>query len=341
MKKKDKIERSMLALALEFLHLTFKAGAEQSMYCMMHNHAAVSFNSVIAAGTTIEEDLQACPHTALMLAAIQRCPGRYIITQLSPEKLQVRSEEFQAYIPCALPETLSWPIPDAALVPVDDRLTEALRKLAPLLSADGETVLEQSIQINAGSCLATNRSVVAETWHGFDLPNGLLVPKAVVTALHKTTKKLVAFGCSERTITFHFEDASWIRTQLFQDRWPDVKAMLNTSTVTRPVPPDLFKAAKTVAVFSADDKVYVKDGLISSHPFTAVQEGSVLKLPVGGEHQERIYRIKDLTFASHHATEWDETQRQAGTYFVGEMIRGLIWHEVPHDISQEDDDIPF
>lgn len=336
---KKKIE-SPLIQALRFLHLTWKAGEEQAMYCMMYDGKARSFNSVIAAQTPIEEDLYACPHTALMLAAILRCGDRYAITQLSPTKLLVRSDDFQAYVPCVSPDALSWPLPDVPVAAVDDRLTEALRKVAPLLSTKGETLIEQSIQLNAGSCLATNRSVILEAWHGFDLPSGLLLPKSIVIAIHKAGKHLSRFGYSANTCTFYFDDGTWLRTQLFQEKWPDIQRHLNAQTCTRPVPPELFEAAKKVSPFSGNGAVYVKDGLISSHPFDAKEEGSALKLPIGSQHQERSYRASDLSLISKHVTMWDETMRVDGTYFTGKDIRGLIHHQVPNGII-EDADIPF
>lgn len=336
---KKKIE-SPLIQALRFLLLTWKAGEDQAMYCMMHANEAVSFNSILAAGADIDEDLYACPHTALMLAAILRCGDRYAITQLSPTKLLVRSDDFQAYVPCVAPDALSWPLPDVPVVAIDDRLTEALRKVAPLLSATGETLIEQSIQLNAGSCLATNRSVILEAWHGFDLPSGLLLPKSIVTAIHKAGKHLRAFGFSSVSATFHFDDATWLRTQLFQEKWPDIQKHLNAQTCTRPVPSELFEAAKKVSPFSGNGAVYVKNGLISSHPFDAKEEGSALKLPIGSQHQERSYRATDLSLIAKHALNWDETMRADGTYFTGNGIRGLIHHQVPNGII-EDDDIPF
>jgi hypothetical protein len=343
-KKQTAIERSKLVQALEFLCLTWRATNDQTMYCTMSNFQAVSFNSVIAAGIAIDCDLEACPHSDLLLTALLRCADRYTITQLSPEKLLVRSEgpeEFQAYIPCLRPETLSRAVPDAAIVEIDDHLIEALLKVVPLVSATAETVVECSVQLNNGSCLATNRTVIMEAWHGLNLPNGLLLPKQAVAAIRHADKPLKAFGYSPHTATFYFADGSWLRTQLFDTVWPNVKSQLDSLAATRPVPPELFKAAKKVAAFSIDGFVYIKDGLISSHPFTVKEEGSVLRIPIGSPHQERVYSIKNLALVAKHVIGWNETARVDGTYFTGESLRGLISHQVPHEVYEAEDDIPF
>lgn len=331
MAKKPKLVKTQLVQALDLLSLTFKAGEDQAMYAMMRDNKATSFNSIIALGTTIEEDLAICPHIGLLSAALDHCgQDNYSITQLSQEKLLVRTDDFQAYIPCLNPIALSWPVPDQLIAPLNDRLLPALKKVAVLASTKAETVVEASIQLNSGSVLATNRSVIMEAWHGVDLPDGLLLPKVAVAVLNKADKVLVGFGYSPVTATFYFEDGSWMRTQLFQDRWPPVQQHLNSNThgsVLRPVPPDLFKAAAKVAAFSSDGFVYIKDGLVSSHPFDHKEEGSELKLPIGSEHAERRYAIKNLSLIAKHVVQWDEYYQDNGTMFVGENLRGVINHD--------------
>ncbi len=342
---KKKPPKSKLIQALEFLRLMGRVIDDRGTYGMFESHTAIAFNGIVAAGTTIEEELNCCPQLSLLQEALEQSGARYVITQLSPEKLLVRSEgdqEFQAYIPCLLRTGLPAVIPDALAVPIDDRLIVALRKCVPLLNPLAETVLEMSIQLNAGSCLATNRAVLVEAWHGLDLPSGLLLPKNIVVAIHKSKKHLKGFGCSKETATFYFEDDTWLRTQLFQDRWPvQVTSYLNSSDHNvRKVPPQLFDAANKVAPFSSGH-VFIKDGLISSHPFDVIQEGSSLKLPIGSEHKERYYSIDNLDFVSPFAEWWDEDARPDATYFVGKEVRGLIAHQIPQHSGVTDDDIPF
>lgn len=340
MAKKKLVVKPKLVQALEFLCLT------KADYCLMDQRIARAFDSILAAGTHIEEDLSCNPQPSLLLLAILRCADEYAITQLSPSKLLVRSADFQAYIPCDISNLLSWPIPDAPVTAIDDRLIEAMRKVAPLVSTTGDTVVECSVQLNSGSVIATNLMVILEAWHGIDLPSGLLIPKVAINAIHKSGKHLASFGYSPKTATFYFTDDTWLRTQLYQEKWPDVASFLNIELNTRPVPPDLFKAAKKVAPFSVTQKVYIKDSLISSHPLDAKEEGA-LQLPIGAnEHGERIYGSRNLALVAPHATLWDEYARPDATAFLGDNIRGVISHEEfpsnqPIVTSFLDDDIPF
>lgn len=347
MAKRKIDDRSQLAKALDFLSLTFKAGEDQGLYAMIGNHEARSFNSIIAAGTTVEEDLQACPQIDLMAAAVAQCGHEYVITQMSDSKLCVRSGDFRAFVPCLDPSRLSWPIPDAEIAPIDDSLLVALKKVAPLLSATGQTLIEQSIQLNGGSCLSTNRTVVLEAWHGFDLPDGILLPKAIVTGLNKAKKTLRGFGVSDKTATFYFDDDTWLRSQRFQGKWPEIKAHLMRGPVPPlPVPPQLFECVEKIAPFSPDGFIHIKQGMMSSHDDETEQLGSALRLPIGSEHATRSYRVDDLKRIASHVLTWDEHFKEDGTYFEGSGIRGLIYHRSERDVNSgigptDDEEIPF
>lgn len=339
--RKSKEQLSQLAAALAFVSVTYNLKTDQAQYCLMENHSVRTFNSIIAAGTRIEEDLYACPHAELMLAAILRCGPEYVITQLSPEKLVVRSGDFQAYIPCFDPLALSWPIPDLPTTPIGDGLLTALKKVAILVSTQADTVLECAIQLNAGTCIATDRRVILEAWHGYELPDGMLLPKVAIQALNKVKKPLASFGASPITATFYFNDQSWIKTRLYQDRWPNVQDQFRVPVNPRPVPPYLFSAARKVAPFSLTGAVHVQDEMVSSHRFDVKEEGSSLKLPIGSKHAHRIYDIGSLDIVAKFANLWDEHAHKTGTYFEGEKIRGLLFHQAPALETADDDDIPF
>lgn len=333
---KQKVDtRTALAKALDFLRLT------SADYCVISNGRAMANDRIVAAAIGVDEDLEACPHLETMYQAILRAGESYIISQLSPIKLLVRSEDFQAYVPCLPLADAPQATPDARQADIDNRLIDALLKVLPLVSTVAETVLERSVQLNSGMCQATDRHIILQAWHGLDLPNGLLLPKHGIQAINGADKDLVGFGYSGNTATIYFDDSSWIRTQLFQEKWPEViSSIFSKSAFFRPreVPAQLFESAAKVAVFSVDEKVYIKDEHISSHPFDAKEEGGSLNLPIGSYHAERIYNFADLKKIKKHAELWDEKAAPTATYFQGDSIRGMVTHEIP---ASEDDDIPF
>jgi hypothetical protein len=347
MTKGKKPEVSSFEKALDFLALTYKAGEDQSTYAFMEMGSAVTFNLTVGLGSPIDVDLAACPHIDLLRTAIQRCGQTFAITQLAVNKLLVRANDFHAYIPCVVPGNLVWPSPDAMIAPLNDDFLEALNKVAPMADTKAETVLECAIQLYDGSVLATNRSVVIEAWHGNPTPEGLLLPKVAAVLLRRAKKHLQGFGFSPTTMTFHFTDGCWLRSQLYQDRLPNIKRHIEGASQDHlhDIPYDFFPAVDKVAPFSASGNVWVEQNLVSSHPFDAKEEGSGLALEFSGEgHAYRVYGASDLHLIRKIATKWDEHARDDGTLFFGEKVRGMIWHGKKREgtaPSADDNDIPF
>lgn len=345
--KKVAPKKSSLEQALDFLSLAYKAGETQSTYCFMELGTAICFNMIIGVGTRIEEDIAACPHVGLLRSALDRCGTEYVITQLSTEKLLVRSGEFHAYIPCLEAAALAWCQPDAALAPLDDRFREALEKVAGLAVTKADSVLECSIQLNAGSVIATNRRVILEAWHGIDFPDGLLMPKVAFAKLNKVKKRLQSFGFSPTSLTLYFEDGSWLFTKLFQDKWPaNVKEHLSIDNQSHPIDESFFAAVKKVLPFSSSGAIWVEGNMVSSHPPFVKEEGSGLSLPFDGlQFEPRTYVGSDLLFVSHYATKWDANARNDGTSFFGNNLRGIIHHGnfsiIDPTGPTDDEDIPF
>lgn len=353
MVKKSKIVKSSLLQSLEFLLTVPRITTDSnSVYCNIINGFAIQFNSIVAVGTPILLAIDAAPHTNLLERALAECGEGYKIVQLSPERLAVRSDDFQAFIPCAVPETLSQVIPDAPIAVLDDRLIVALKKCAAIADAKAKTVLESCICLSAGHCIASDNRVIIQAWHGIDLPDKMLLPKMAVGVIAKTKKKLAKFGYSYNqagiaiTATFYFDDETWLRTNLYQERYPDILRHLNVETQRRPVPAELFTAAQKVSPFSVTNEVFIKEGLISSESeFGKFHVGSELKLPIAGDHAPRIYYADDLAIVAKHAVTWDEITNKGVTYFFGENLRGALFSREYSEkaIAQPitDEDVPF
>ena len=138
-----------------------------------------------------------------------------------------------------------------------------------LANENAQSVVAASILMNGHSLVATDRIMMIEYWHGCDLPPGLALPKAIVAPLTKTKKVLNGLGFSKSSATFWFEDKSWIKTQLYNEQWSDIEAMLNRECKPVPLPEYLFAAIDATSKFSPDGNLYAHSGCLASH----AQEG--------------------------------------------------------------------
>jgi hypothetical protein len=340
MKKKNPKPSNRLMEAMEFLSLCQKGkGKEQDTHCILSDHSAVAFNGIVAMGQLIDEDLFACPHTDKMALALASCGETFSITQVAEDRLLVRSGDFQAFVPCCQRSALPTALPDAQIALINDNFKHALKIVAPLASEKGEHVVTASIQVNSGNVVGTNREIIIEAWHGVDLPV-MLMPKQAATAIIKVKRKLTGFGYSGPTATFWYEDGSWLKTNLFEDKWPDVVGMLNLENRAKLIEPAFFEAVKTVAAFSENGNVYCGDGFVSSHYFSnVVEQGSHRTMPVENGIVNRIYTTKGLLTVGKHAKMIDESAGANITLFFGDNLRGGIFHQVP--MPPTEDDIPF
>lgn len=344
--KTKRQEESALLKAFKFVSFCQSdSGNEMQTHSIVGNNSIVAFNGVLAMGQTIAEDLDACPHTDKMRLALAQCGDSFAITQLAQNCLLVRSGEFEAFVPCCERARLPEVKPDAPVAPVSDALKDALRIVAPLANEKAAHVVMAAIQLHSGSVAATNNSVVLEAWHGHDLPNNLLIPKSAALAVIKCGRKLTQFGLSDNTVTFWFEDRSWIRTQLYREGYSNIRTVFdfdgpNYTQLT----PEFFKAFKKVAPFSEDGFVYCWKGTIGSHhPHATSNAGGKLTLEVSGLTSDQQYRIADLKLLVDYMTNINDTHRCLTLFNNPEFkVRGAVWHlRITEPSPVGDDDIPF
>jgi hypothetical protein len=266
-RKKKNSENSLLT-AMRFVSLAQRAtGPPETTHCRLFNMWANASNSVISVGHRIQEDIQVYPHTATLASALENLPdSSFALTLMEDNRLAIRAGEFESIVHCLNANELPVVGPDASSYVCDDRLAEALN-IAGLLVADGATkVVNASIQIRNGSCLASNGNVIIEAWHGVSMPDLLIVPKAFAVALHKAInsqgKSLYRVGFGSDSLTTHFEDGAWLKTQLWPSDTdlPDLMKFLNVPTTPVPIPEGFFEIVKRLEPFSEDGQILITGG---------------------------------------------------------------------------------
>lgn len=312
---------SALINALKFVAVAQKdIGQPYQTHVRLADNFAVAFDGTVAAGHKIEEDIKACPHTLRLLDALAKCGESLSITQLDGDKLAIKSDKFKAYVSCVSDAILMPTLPDPPCAVIDDRLKAGFEAVSVLASDNSQHVVTASILLQANSMLATDRHLMLEYWHGIDLPPGLAIPKAGVNALLKVNKPLARFGFSERSVTFYFEDGSWVRSQLYSEPWPDVSRILNVTSNPWPIPETLFKAVDAVAPFSENGAVYFGPNVIRSH----ASDGIGASYEVNGIPAGPIFRAKHLKIIEPYVKTIDFIGRNGISYFFGESLRGAI-----------------
>lgn len=319
MAKKNK--DSTLVQALNFVALAQRdKGAPYQTHVNLSKNFATAYDGVLAAGHRIDEELSACPHTATLLAALARCDGALSVTQLDSGRLAVRSGKFRAFVPCSEPSVVSLTAPDPVCGVIDDRIRDGLSLLSPLIAENSQRVATAAALIGSGSIKATNGRCIMEYWHGIDMPPGLLVPKLFINALEKIKKKLVGFGFSQGSLTVYFDDQSWLKTQLYNDIYPDFDRILNREHKPVDLPEGFHEALDNVFDFIEDNRLRLRDGVMRSSD--ADNCGASYELP--GLVANVILNAKDVKLVGKVIKRIDFNGTNGVTYFYGDNVRGAL-----------------
>lgn len=311
--------------ALRFISVAQKPedDAPYKIHCILHNGMAMAFNGTITAGAKIEESLEIAPNTYKLIAALERTTKDVSITELDG-RLSIRSGAFSAFVPC-WHEDMPALTPDPALCGISDVLRAGFETISMFtVDNDKRKVVECSILLRENSMVATDTAVMLEFWHSHSLPT-IVLPKAFVTAILNTDKKLKAFGYSENSCTFYYEDDSWIKTQLYDEAWPNVDVILNKPSKPEPLPAGFYDALRNIKPFSEgkdlQKTVYFVDGALQSHRDKC--DGAVCEVPC--VKHGPAFNIKRLERIEHCVKTVDFYSSSAAFFFSKDgLTRGCI-----------------
>jgi hypothetical protein len=287
-------------------------------------HWAVASNGVITIATKIDEDVYACPQSKFLVEALSKCGDTFAITQLE-NSLSIKATKFKAVIPCIDPTLLTIPSPDEPVAEINDNFRLGLEKVGVLVNENAQTIVPASILLNGRSLISSDRTVLFQFWHGIDLPSGLSLPKAIIGPLVKAGKKLSKLGFSHSSLTFYYEDDSWIKTQLFVEKWPEIELIFDTPSNQMPFPKDFWEGFAAVSPFSGDGAVYFDAGIMRSH----AQEGVGAAFDVPGLPKGPIFSTRALGLLKGLADTVDfftpgKFKGSTMLTFQGANIRGAI-----------------
>jgi len=312
---------SGLIEALKFVSSAQKKGGHvYQQHVVIQNNTISAYDGSLTIGQYIEEDLTACPQSALLMAALLKCGEKLSMAQGDANRITIQSGRFKANVPCVDLTSMPATTPDPPIAHIDNRIKDGFNAVMALATEGAKHVIEASLLLQANSVVATNRSVIIEYWHGIDLPPGLVIPKASAQVIAKCDKNLTGFGFSPYSATFWFEDNSFIKTQLFSEQWPDIGAILDKATNPWPLPDGFFDGVKAVSSFTDAGYVYFTDEEMRSHPDGV--DGA--RYEVEGLAAGLAFNGKYLLICEPYMTSADFLTHGRQVFFFGDNVRGAI-----------------
>lgn len=324
---------NVLLDALSFLGCVTKdVGSPYETHILFQNKTAVAYNDILSAGVRIEEELNAAPNASILHKAISKCGDTYSLT-INENKIIVKSGSFKATVPCIDATLLGARFPDQPCAVIDDRLKTALTCIDVLKpEPNAQKVHLLAFLLNGQSVVTTDGKIIIEHWHGINLPI-IAIPKSIIPAILNNPKKLTQFGFSSTSVTFYFEDNSWVKSQLYAEPFPldTLNNILNKNSNPSAIPVDFFKALDAIVAFSENGSVYFERDKLCSH--RNIETGATFDVP--GLPKGPIYTAKYLAMLRALADKIDfgvsangsvHSENHSGhlLFFFGKQCRGVV-----------------
>lgn len=325
-------QAQQLLEALDFVSYGTGDVQDWHKFVRLSGNMAITFNGQISAGHPIVEELTLCPQLDRLRDALKRCGKTLVISETPTGQLSVKGDKLRALVPAAASLADLPPAqPDPPIAIVSDILKEAFKVCGSISSEASETVVEASLLLEANTCTSVGKgkATMLQFWHGIDLPPAMVVPKAFAEAVAKQSKALTGFGFSWHgqsvgSVTFWFDGGSWIKTQCYADKWPDISRIIDVQSFPVEVPSGLFDAAEAVMHFSDDGGIIFGDGKVMSHD----SDNAGAQYEVAGLQGGKRFGGKLFKSIAAHVKSIDLTTFPDRAFFFGgepaNPVRGVI-----------------
>lgn len=281
-----------------------------------------AYNGVLALCSPIDCDIDCVPKADKMVKAIGRCKDVMKMTLCGNGKLEISSGPFHVYIDCIEGETHHVE-PSGERVDFNgEELLNAIRVIAPFIGDDASRPWTNGILLRDQSAFATNNVCLIEYWLGTKVPVTVNIPEVAITEMLRINEPPTYAQMDENSLTLHYSDGRWVRTQLLDTGWPDIAKILNVPSNAIAIDERLFEALENLEGFTDKaGRVFIRNGMLRTENDDA-ENGAGYE--VSGLGIEGAYQVKMLQLLKGVATHADFTRYPEPTMFFGHMLRGAI-----------------
>lgn len=281
------------------------------------------FNGVLALSSPIPFDIDCTPKADALAKAIANCTDTVLLKMTPAGRLSVKSGSFKVNIDCIQEETLHVE-PEGEVVSIDgNELLKGLRAVVPFIGDDASRPWCNGVLLKNQSMFATNNAIIVEYWHGTVFPHVVNLPRDAVREMIRIGEAPTHAQLSLNSITFHYSDNKWLRTQLYVSEWPDLGKVLDHPANMQPINNDLFVALEVVKPFI--DKVgsiFFQDGEVRTHEFD--EEGATYAVEGLGDGGKYNIAMLSLLKGAVTMIDWSGTGMRGACMFQGDRLRGAV-----------------
>lgn len=285
------------------------------------------FNGAYALSAPVDIGFNVAPQAGLFTMALDACEDVIQLRVETDGSLIVRSGDFKTAIPCVPVESIPETQPEGVVVAPHESILEALTGLREFVGFDASRPWATGVLLRGQSAFATNNSIIAEYWLGTPFPHVVNIPAAVIDEVIKVNEELHSMQIADGSITFHYSDGRWIKSQLLALDWPNIEGVLDYAwdgSNLQPVPEGLADACEKLTKFAVklDSRLFFRGSDISTTKDGAVNGGATIELP--NVPEAGIYHVLFLNQVLAVAEYIDFSKFPAPIPFAGHNLRGAM-----------------
>lgn len=288
---------------------------------VIENGTVRGYNGCIALCSPISFDIDCKPHAIELVHAVSHCDETIVMSMTDAGRLRLVAGNYKAFVKCVTEET-PHVLPEGESVTLPgEQMLHALKVIEPFIGEDASRPWSNGVLLRGQSAFATNNVCLIEVWLGAEFPRTVNVPHAAVKEILRIGEVPTHAQLAQNSITFHYSDKRWIRSQLFNTEWPDLHRILEGESNPQPIDERLFLGLEKIRKRAdAMNRVFIKGGVLS----TVEDDGEGAQYTVPGLQCEGAYAIPMLELLKGVATRIDFTTYPKPCLFYGQSLRGAI-----------------
>lgn len=281
-----------------------------------------SYDGSLAISSPVALDFDCTPQADKMVKAIEGCDGPITIAETGAGRLSIRSGKFRALVNTVQGE-VPHPKPEGERFEFDGAaVLEAFKVVEPFIGNDASRPFTNGVLLADGSAYATNNTCLVQYWIGAAFPLRVNVPGKAIRHVLAAGEAPTHGQLTNDSITFHYADGRWIRSQLLDTEWPMsiIANLLDQPSNAVPLPDDFFKGLATITKLAdGARRVYMMDGKLrtSDNPDDGAEYD--VGLPCDG-----LYNMNMLGLLDGVVTSVDFARYPEPALFFGGKLRGAI-----------------
>lgn len=280
-----------------------------------------AYNGTIALSCPIPFDIDCKPKAGPLVQAIRNCKDTVTLSMTPAGRLRIQSGSFRAFVDCVHEET-PHVLPEGTPIELDgEALLTALKVVEPFIGNDASRPWTNGVLLRGQSAFATNNVCLIEYWVGSTFAHVVNIPRSAVKEMLRINEAPTHAQMTTTSMTFHYTDGRWVRTQLLSDAWPDLALILDVESDPKLLDERIFEGLETIAPFSDKlGRVWVQNEQL----LTSKDEGEGAVFDIPGLKYEGIYQIDMLKLLQGVAQKIDFAQYPKPCLFYGDRLRGAI-----------------